>query len=166
MKIHDPRTVRITPAGERANRWRVDSLRTGNGMRSLRVILAVLVIMSTALLAPTAAGAASARMDSGIWEVDTDDQNIYCYDDGNSPDLGACKNRNVWVANFGYLCGGCDYVRLYWGTWYTGAYYCLPRSTVIDSVSNAGLKFNRGSGGGYGKTIWRNVASVKWSGPC
>jgi hypothetical protein len=131
-------------------------------MKSLRAIAVALVIVSTALVAPSPASADG----SGVWIIDTTDQNVSCYSDGNRPDLGPCKNHNIYAANWGYVCSGCDYVRLYWGTWYTGAYYCLPRMTYKDSVADSGLKFNRGSGGGLGQTIWNNVASVKWSGPC
>jgi hypothetical protein len=86
---------------------------------------------------------------------------------GNAPTLGSCTNRNDAVANLGYRCSGCDWIRLYWGSSYTGAYFCIPPGYIYARYSYPNLKFNKGSGlAGYGQSIWYNSASARWSGAC
>ena len=79
---------------------------------------------------------------------------------GNAPTLGACTNKNYLVANFGYRCAGCDWIRLFWGSNYSGAYFCIPPGYVYGQPTSPGLRFNKGAGrAGYGETIWYNTAS-------
>jgi hypothetical protein len=86
---------------------------------------------------------------------------------GNAPTLGTCTNKNYEVANFGYRCSGCDWIRMYWGSSYTGAYICIPPGYIYSTYNAPGLRFNRGAGlSGYGQTVWYNAASAKWTGPC
>jgi hypothetical protein len=86
---------------------------------------------------------------------------------GNAPTLGSCTNRNDAVANLGYRCSGCDWIRLYWGSWYSGAFFCLPPGYIYAQATSPSLRFNRGAGlSGYGQSIWYNTASARWSGPC
>lgn len=86
---------------------------------------------------------------------------------GNAPTLGACTNKDYLVANFGYQCAGCDWIRLFWGSNYSGAYFCIPPGYVYGQATSPGLTFNKGAGRkGFGETIWYNAASASWSGPC
>lgn len=95
------------------------------------------------------------------------DPSVRCGWVGNAPTLGTCTNRNYMVANFGYRCSGCDWIRLYWGSYYTGAYVCIPPGYIYSTNNAPGLRFNRGSGlSGYGQTVWNNAASARWTGRC
>ncbi|MFF5973300.1 hypothetical protein ACFY7C_17430 [Streptomyces sp. NPDC012769] len=86
---------------------------------------------------------------------------------GNAPTLGSCTNKNYLVGNYGYPCSGCDWIRLYWGSSYTGAYFCIPPGYGYGQATSPNLTFNKGSGlAGYGESIWYNAASARWSGPC
>jgi hypothetical protein len=86
---------------------------------------------------------------------------------GNAPTLGECTNTDYLIGNDGYRCSGCDWIRLYWGTYYTGAYFCIPPGYGYGQATSPNLVFDKGDGlAGYGQTIWYNAASAKWSGPC
>jgi hypothetical protein len=95
------------------------------------------------------------------------DPSVRCGWIGNAPTLGTCTNKNYEVANFGYRCSGCDWIRLYWGSYYTGAYICIPPGYIYSTYNAPGLRFNRGSGlSGYGQSVWYNAASARWTGRC
>ncbi len=92
---------------------------------------------------------------------------VRCDFAGNAPTLGNCTNNTFEVENFGYRCSGCDWVRLYWGSNYTGAYFCLPPGYGYATYYYPDLAFNEGKGSaGYGQKIWNNIASLRWSGAC
>jgi hypothetical protein len=98
-----------------------------------------------------------------VWS-DTGDR---CEWVGDAPTLESCSNKNNIIANFGYQCSGCDWVRLYWGYDYTGAYFCIPPGYAYGEGTIPNLVFDKGFGlPGYGQVLWYNAASAQWSGPC
>jgi hypothetical protein len=58
------------------------------------------------------------------------------------------------------------YLRLYWGTNYSGAWVCINPGVYIANTAN--YTFNNGKGrSGYGQTLYRNVASAGFNtSPC
>lgn len=78
------------------------------------------------------------------------------------PDLGGCTNTAWSVYNNGDACSGCQDVNLYWGSSFTGAWYCLPKGGYLLYLDKN--RFNRGSGrSGFGEQMARNIASAKWT---
>ncbi|GIF63944.1 hypothetical protein Ais01nite_19790 [Asanoa ishikariensis] len=114
----------------------------------------------------------------GGWDYACADGNFYvgapsgiptglCIFSGVAPTLGGCTNRNSSVTNRGTQCNNCDWIRLYWGSNYTGAWFCIQPGYAYDMWENPGLVFNKGSGkSGFGSTVWLNAASAKWTGAC
>lgn len=105
---------------------------------------------------------------NGYFTVERADGGV-CDFSGNTSTLGVCANLNILIANHGYACSGCDWIRLYWGASYTGAYFCVaPGQFYAQSASpDSGFTFDHGSTlSGYGSTIWNNAHSAKWSGAC
>jgi hypothetical protein len=131
-------------------------------MRRLSLgLMAAITLLTAVLTAPTAAAADGTF---AVWNVTNGSR---CEWAGNAPTLGSCTNKNYLLQNSGYPCSGCDWVRLYWGTNYTGAYYCVPPGQTLGQATSPNVRFNKGSGlSGYNQVIWSNAASAKWSGPC
>jgi hypothetical protein len=82
---------------------------------------------------------------------------------GNAASLGGCTNKAWSVYNHGTTCSGCQDVNLYWGSSYTGAWYCLPKGSYLLYLDLN--TFNRGQGkSGFGQAMSNNIASLKWTG--
>ena len=90
-----------------------------------------------------------------------------CQWSGNAPTLGACRNTDYLVANYGYPCAGCDWIHLFYSPNYSGAYFCIPPGYAYGQPTSPNLTFNRGAGRpGYGQSIWYNAASASWGAAC
>jgi len=141
----------------------------------MKAVLRSLVTLLMLFLALGASAAAHASPEiepnrvaaDGYFWVHNGADNYWCNFYNNAPTLSGCTNKNDEVFNNGYPCSGCDWIRLYWGSYYTGAYFCISPGAWYTQWDNPGLTFNRGSGlAGFGQSIWYNSASAKWSGPC
>jgi hypothetical protein len=120
-----------------------------------------------ALAASNPCGGSAYACANGYFYAFRADPSVRCGWIGNAPTLGTCTNKNYEVANFGYRCSGCDWIRLYWGSYYTGSYICIPPEYIYSNYSAPNLRFNRGAGlSGYGQSVWYNAASARWTGPC
>src|SRR5689334_19623888 len=89
-------------------------------MRKISVFIGAALVLLTGGLTATTASAASGVF--SVWDVRDGSQ---CDFAGNAPSLGHCANHDYLFQNSGNPCSGCDWVRLYWGPNYTGAYYCV-----------------------------------------
>jgi len=86
---------------------------------------------------------------------------------GDASTLDACTKTNYLIQNTPHPCSGCDWIRLYWGSGYTGAYFCIPPGYTYGQPTSPDLRFDHGPElPGYGKSIWYNAGSAKRSGPC
>jgi len=98
------------------------------------------------------------------WNVNTGGR---CQWGGDTPTLDTCAKTDYLIQNTRYQCDGCDWIRLYWGAGYTGAYFCIPPGYTYGQPTSPDLRFDKGPGlPGYGESIWSNAASAKRSGPC
>jgi hypothetical protein len=93
---------------------------------------------------------------------------------GNAPTLGACANigQSGSIFNNGQSCNGCQDVKLYWGSSYSGAYYCLPKGSYLLYIEQNTFNAPNSQASGYGQTLaYRpglpngpgGVASAKWT---
>lgn len=86
---------------------------------------------------------------------------------GNSSDWGpGCANNEDSVFNNGTPCNGCQDVNIYWGSNYTGAYYCLPMGHyLLYMTQNVFNRTQSGPGGsdGYNQVMAYNAVSNKWT---
>lgn len=115
-------------------------------------------------MAPAAPSAVAAADGYFYAWIDSNFNNNSCRWSGNASDWGACKNRASSVQNNGYV-DTYDDVNMYWGTGYTGAWYCLARGHYLRDMRYD--YFNRGSNkAGYGESMGDNVASHKWATSC
>lgn len=143
-------------------------------MRLLRMMVVLLLCAGGVAVAATPAqaagnpcGGSSYACADGHFYAFRSDTGARCGWIGNAPTLGECTNRSDLVSNFGYKCAGCDWIRLYWGSSYTGAFICIPPGYVYGRPTSPNLVFNKGSGlAGYGESIWNNAASARWTGAC
>ena len=137
---------------------------------------ATAITASTASTAVTASTVAPASNPCGGSPYACADGNFYawngntggrCQWSGNAPTLGACRNTDYLVANYGYPCAGCDWIHLFYSPNYSGAYFCIPPGYAYGQPTSPNLTFNRGAGRpGYGQSIWYNAASASWGAAC
>jgi hypothetical protein len=152
------------------------------------------VMLAVAFFSATVAGSTPAQaypndfvsygggLNGYAYTYDNSNGNL-CEFSGNAPYLvsqsGAasgqsCANRDVLWQNLGTPCSGCDYIRIYWGSNYTGAWACETPYWYWSiaglwgfAANNPPITFSWGSGlSGYGQTVWNNAASMKWAGTC
>jgi len=87
----------------------------------------------------------------GVWYVST-------------PGLGSCANigPSGSIFNNGGTCGGCQDVNLYWGSGYTGAWYCLPKGHYLLYIEQDHFYLGQGLPG-YGPDGSLSARPTRWS---
>src|SRR5690242_7140193 len=121
-------------------------------MRKLSVLIGTALVLRTGGLTATSASAA------GVFSV-------WDQRDGSRCDFSASTATLSHCANHDYLfqISSDRNVRLYWGSNYTGAYYCVAPGVTKGQPTSPNITFNKGSGSaGYGSSVWNNAASAKF----
>lgn len=139
-----------------------------------RTLLGAVVTAALLGLAPTAAVAA-APVPAAAPAAVAADGTFYAWEHagytgvrvgwvGDSSDWNdrGMRNRASSVHNNGYA-GAYDDVRMYWGTGYSGASYCLANGGYLANMTLDHFPYN-GTGGG--EAMNDNVASHRWVNSC
>ncbi|MGW6916183.1 hypothetical protein ACWGB8_20540 [Kitasatospora sp. NPDC054939] len=131
-------------------------------MRKISTVVAGAAVAALAALLPAPAQAAPSAVlaDGQLHAYLGFNRTQQCAQwEGNSTNWGPCYDRANSLWNNGYDNGIGD-VLVYWGAGYTGAYRCINTGEIINDLST--VTFNRGSGGGRGETLERNIRSHRW----